>query len=174
MTVAQRRAWSEFGVDRRHWVVSGVFAVGGATYQATFAAEDEFDRFLDFLFSAPDKPETSRLYLHPNVTPLRAEDHLSNLRFQFDAEQGVGAAVLLVVDRDRGEVLSWMSAGDAGSHDVVLAHDSWNEHETRFPRESFVTIPELRQAVAQWAFGEVVPPRAVRWQSVPHGDVGWF
>lgn len=39
-----------------------------------------------------------------------------------------------------------------------LAHDSWNERETRFPPESFVTIAELRQAVLGWTFGERVPP----------------
>jgi hypothetical protein len=44
--------------------------------------------------------------------------------------------------------------------------------ETVFPPESFITIPELRKVVTQWAFGDVVPPPAARWIDMP--SVGWF
>jgi hypothetical protein len=38
----------------------------------------------------------------------------------------------------------------------------------------FVTIAELREVVLQWAFGDVLPPPAVQWVTVPHESVGWF
>ncbi|WP_166659443.1 Imm1 family immunity protein [Labedaea rhizosphaerae] len=166
----QRLTWTELGVDRPGWVVTGSFAAGGANYNATFFNVDELDRFLDFLFVSPHKPATSRLYLHPNVVPRRPEDQLSNLRFQFDVEHGVAAAVILVVAD--GDVLRWQTDGDSARPDVVLAHDSWNEHETLFPPESFITIAELRQAVVDWGFGEQVPPDAVRW--VRADGIDWF
>jgi hypothetical protein len=56
-----------------------------------------------------------------------------------------------------------MSEGNAPS-EGVLAHDSWNERETTFPPGSFVTTPELREAVLQWAFGAVVPPPVIGWR----------
>lgn len=173
MTVGLRRAWSDLGVDRRTWVVSGVFQVGGGTYEARFTGEAELVRFVDFLLAAPGVPATSRLYLHPDVVPARPEQQLSTLRFQFHAERGVAAAVLLVVDRERDAVLCWMSSGGAGDDDVVLAHDSWNQYETRFPPEAFITIAELRATVLQWAFGEMFPPSAVDWTEEPHQQIGW-
>jgi hypothetical protein len=44
--------------------------------------------------------------------------------------------------------------------------------ETALPPESFITVDQLRGVLDQWAFGETLPPPAVRWVSVP--DVGWF
>lgn len=162
-TVRRPGTWLDLGIDRRGWVVSGVFAVDGAGYEATFAGAAELGRFLDFVFAARVKPATTRLYLHPDEVPVRPEHQVSNLRFQFDPHHGVGAAVLLVVERAAGTVRSWRTAGDAGRPDVVLAHDSWNEHETLLPPESFVRIPRLRAAVIEWAFGDDVPPAAVSW-----------
>lgn len=164
--------WSDFGLDRRGWVVSGAFGIDGSTYQATFTAEAEFVRFLDFVLASPVKPATSRLYLHPNEVSANPEQQVSNLRFQFDPEHGVAAAVLLVMDRDHGGVLSWRTVGNAAGQDVVLAHDSWNEHETVLPPDSFVTIPRLRTAVTGWAFGDEVPPSAVAW--VEASGIDWF
>jgi hypothetical protein len=154
------------GIDRVGWVVSGVFAVDGPSYEATLAGEAELGRFLDFVLASPVKPVTTRLYLHPDEAPVRPEHHVSNLRFQFDPERQVAAAVLLVIDRSQQRVLSWRTVGDAGRPDVVLAHDSWNEHETRLPPESFVTTTQLRAAVLEWAFGEALPPTATRWAEV--------
>ena len=169
-SVESRLIWTELGVHRPGWVVTGSFAVGGANYHATFLNADELDRFLDFLFASPHKPATSRLFLHPNVVPRRTEDQLSNLRFQFDLEHGVAAAVLLVAVDD--EVLQWRTKGSSVHSGAVLAHDSWNEHETLFPPESFITMTELRQAVVDWGFGEQVPPDAVRW--VRTEGIDWF
>ncbi|TDV48994.1 hypothetical protein [Actinophytocola oryzae] len=57
---------------------------------------------------------------------------------------------------------------------VDLTHDAWNPHDRAFPAESFVTVDELRDVVRQWAFGDVLPPPAVPWVSVPHESVSWF
>jgi hypothetical protein len=174
MTRTARRpvTWSELGIDRRDWVVSGVFAVDGSSYEATFASETELGRFLDYTFTSPLKPATTRLYLHPDEVPARPERQVSNLRFQFDPVHQVAAAVLLVIDRAAGRLHAWRTVGDAGRPDVVLAHDSWNEHETRLPAESFITVPQLRATVMEWAFGDDVPPSAVSWIEVSGLD--WF
>jgi hypothetical protein len=171
LTAQQPRAWADFGVDRHGWVASGVFQVGAANYQCEFRAEPELRRFVDFLIASPVKPATSRLYLHQSVTPVRPEHHLSNLRFQFDAEHDAAAAVVLLIDHDH-ELLAWMTHGGTDRPDVTLAHDSWNEDETLFPPESYVSLAQLREVVAEWAFGELVPPRGVRWSAV--SDVTWF
>jgi hypothetical protein len=105
--------------------------------------------------------------------PVRPEHYLSNLRFQFDAEHDAAAAVLLLIDRNQDdELLTWMTRGEASRPGVVLAHDSWNEHETLFPPESHITLNQLRDVVTQWAYGELVPPSAVRWSAVD--GIGWF
>lgn len=165
-------AWSDLGVDRADCVVSGVFAVDGSHYEATFTSKAELGRFLDFALASPVKPATTRLYLHPDEVPPRPEHQVSNLRFQFDPDRRVAAAVLLVIDRSHHRLLSWRTVGEAGRPDVVLAHDSWNEHETRLPSESFITIPQLRAVVVEWAFGQTVPPAVVSWAAV--AGVDWF
>jgi hypothetical protein len=173
LTAQQPRAWADFGVNRHGWVASGVFQVGAANYQCEFRAEPELRRFVDFLMASPIKPATSRLYLHQSVTPVRPEHYLSNLRFQFDAENDVAAAVVLLIDRNHDdELLAWTTRGDAGRPDVTLAHDSWNEDETLFPPESYISLAQLREVVANWAYGELVPPEAVQWSAV--SDVTWF
>jgi hypothetical protein len=173
LTAQQSRAWTDFGVNRHEWVVSGVFQVGAASYQCEFRAEPELRRFMDFLIASPAKPATSRLYLHQSAIPVRPEHYLSNLRFQFDAEHDVAAAVVLLIDRDNDdELLAWMTHGDTGRPGATLAHDSWNEHETLFPPESYISLAQLREVVAEWAYGAVVPPGVVQWTAV--SDVTWF
>ena len=173
LTERQPRAWADFGVTPHGWVTSGVFQVGTANYQCEFRGEPELRRFMDFLLASPSKPATSRLYLHQSVTPVRPEHHLSNLRFQFDAEHDVAAAVLLLIDRNHdNELLTWMTRGDAGQPDVALAHDSWNADETQFPPESHISLSQLRELVTQWACGDLVPPTAVQWS--PVSDITWF
>jgi hypothetical protein len=155
--------------------VSGTFQVGSADYQTELRNEAELARFLDFLLAAPMKPATSRMYLHLSIYPLRPERYASNLRLQFDMQRQVAAAVLLAINRAHDQVLSWMTAGEGRRRDdreVVLAHDSWNEHETLFQPGSFITIPDLRRIVTEWAFGDVVPPLAVRWVDAP--GIGWL
>ncbi len=174
MTQAEQRAarWSDLGIDRAGCVVSGVFAVDGSTYEATFATAAELGRFLDFVLASRIKPATTRPYLHPDEVPTRPEHQVANLRFQFDPDHQVAAAVLLVIDRRNQQLLAWRTVGNAGRPDVVLAHDSWNEHETQLPPESFITVRQLRLAVMDWAFGEGVLPSTAHWVEV--AGVGWF
>jgi len=42
-----------------------------------------------------------------------------------------------------------------------------------FPQESFLPIAMLRDAVIQWAFGDVLPPLAVTWRHATEDEVGW-
>ena len=78
-----------------------------------------------------------------------------------------------MLDKD-GDIHQWMTEGDAGRDDVFLTHDSWNPKERQFPPESFITVAQLREAVAQWAFGDVFPPPAVRWRAATEDEVGWL
>jgi hypothetical protein len=174
--VTQPLVWSDLvrqsGLGECDWHVAGVFDSGAGSFSATFHSEPELARFLDFLFASPTKPATSRMYRRASIYPFKPDYDLSSLRFQFDAEHQVAAAVLLADDHQDDHVYQWMTCGDAGRSDVVLAHDSWNEHETLLPSESFVTIPRLRAAIAQWAFGEEIPPPSVTWTGTT--GIGWF
>jgi len=137
-----------------------------ATYSVSFVHEDGLVRCLDTMMSFPRKPATPRLSLRPDgYREKRPEWPVSAMRFDFDTEHAVAAAVLLALDRDAVSH-TWMTQGDA-------AHDSWDPDNKRFPPESFITIAELREIVVQWAFGDVLPPPATRWTTVPHEDVGW-
>jgi hypothetical protein len=170
-------AWSDLvrhsHLERCDWHVAGVFPSSSATYNATFRTEPELTRFLDFLFTAPEVFATSKLYRRAASQPYQPEHDLSGLRFQFDPRHHIAAAVVLADDHDADHLFRWVTRGDAGRSDVVLAHDSWNEHETIFPPESFITVAHLREVVVQWAFGEVLPPPAARWVQAPD-DVSWL
>lgn len=157
----------------KHWSpglhVSVGFQTSSVSCNLAASSERGLAQVLDVALTFPDEPSVVRLYLEPNAHP--APGQLSNLRFDFDGEHQVAAAVLIAVDSE-DRIYEWMTRGNAGRDDVLLAHDSWNVSETRFPREAFVTLAELREAVLQWAFGEgVFPPPAVRWAEAP--DVGW-
>jgi hypothetical protein len=175
-TVGRPVAWSDLvrasGLDPCGWHVAGEFTTGAASYGVTFHSESELARFLDFLFAAPDKPATSRLYRRASIYPFQPHYDLSNLRFQFDPQHQVAAAVVLAYGHQDDHLWQWRTRGNAGYPDVTLAHDSWNEHETVLPPESFITMPQLRTAVLEWAFGEQIPPLAVDW--TPTTGIGWF
>jgi hypothetical protein len=160
--------------DMHRLKASGVFQFSGATYSVAFRSEDGLLECLDTMMSLRRKPGTPRLYLQAeDYTPEGPEWPPSNLRFDFDRDRGVAAAVLLALDR-HNEIHTWMTRGDAARDDVVLTHDSWNPEERRFPPQSFITLAELRELVVQWAFGDVLPPPAVEWAVEPHDEVGWF
>jgi hypothetical protein len=172
-----RVAWSDLvrhsHLDRCGWHVTGAFQSGSTTYSGTFNTEAELTRFLDFLLASPEQFATSRMYRRAAIHPFKPEYDLSNLRFQFDPEHEVAAAALLADDHDEDRLYRWVTRGNAGRDDVVLAYDSWNQHETQFPPEAFITVRQLRDVVVQWAFGEVLPPPAVRWGDAPD-NLAWF
>jgi len=150
------------------------FQYSDAQYSVEFTTEAGLLRCLDTMMSFPRKSATPRLHLWAEgYKPRGPEWPPSNLRFDFDREHEVAAAVLLVLDRD-GDIHQWMTLGDAGRDDVFLTHDSWSPKERRFPPESFITVPQLRAAVAEWAFGDVFPPPAVRWRVASEDEVGWL
>jgi hypothetical protein len=151
----------------RRLEATGVFHLRGAVYTVTFETEPALASFLDLYLSSADDSKVARLHLTPQGTGLPA----ANLRFQINLANGVAAAVLIAMDAD-GRSHSWMTNGGMARVGVLLAHDTWHPGETALPPESFITVAQLRTVLAQWAFGEVLPPPAVDWVSVR--DVGWF
>lgn len=151
----------------RRLEATGVFHLRGAQYTVTFESQPALSTFLDLYLSNADDTKVARLHLTPQGTGLPA----ANLRFQLNLATQVAAAVLIAMDSD-GRSHSWMTNGGAARHGVVLAHDTWHPDETALPPESFITLAQLRTVLAQWAFGEMLPPPAVEW--VPVRDVGWF
>lgn len=155
-------------------VASAVFQFSGATYSVQFTNESGLLECLDLMTSRARKPETPRFTLRPRGwAPTGPELPPSNLRFDFDRERDVAAAVCLVSDRT-GNVHAWMTRGNAGRDDVMLTYDSWNPEDARFPPESFIALAQLRQLIVQWAFGDVLPPPAVEWTVEPPDEIGWF
>jgi hypothetical protein len=146
---------------------SGVFHLRGAVYTVTFENPAALGTFLDLYVAEADDTKVARLHLTAEGTGLPA----ANLRFHLSRAHQVAAAVLIAMDAD-GRRHSWMTHGDAGRANVLLAHDTWHPLETALPPESFISVPQLRTALSQWAFGETLPPPAVGWLSVR--DVGWF
>lgn len=159
--------------DDHELTASGVFQFQDATYQVSFTHEDGLLRCLDTMMSFPDKPATPRLSLRPaGYRGPRPEWPVSALRFDYDPAHQVAAVVVLALDRNAASHV-WMSRGPAGRADVVLTHDTWDAENKRFPPEAFISLPRLRTVIAQWAFGEVLPPPAISWTAVAHETVGW-
>jgi hypothetical protein len=146
---------------------SGVFHLRGAVCTVTFESPAGLAAFLELYLAEADDTKVARLHLTPQGTGLPA----ANLRFQLSHAHRVAAAVLIAMDAD-GRSHSWMTHGEAGPANVLLAHDTWYPAETALPPESCIGVADLRTVLAQWAFGETLPPPAVRWVSVR--DVGWF
>lgn len=155
------------GPADRQLQASGVFYVDDAVCNVTFSDERGLSTFMDFYLAHGDSDVVARLYL----TPQGEKFPSANLRFQFDRDHQVAAAVLIAVDRD-DQQYSWMTSGTAGRDDVTLAHDTWNPGDTRMPPEAFITVPDLRATLAQWVVGDLLPPSPAQWVEVP--DVRWF
>lgn len=155
------------GPEHRQLECSGFFYLNGARYGVTFTDEHGVATFLDLYLTEGDDQVVARMYLK-----YQGEDFpVGNLRFQFNAEHQVAAAVIQAVDKEQN-LYSFMTRGDASRSDVILAHDSWNPNETIMPPESFITVPQLRDVVTQWVTQDKLPPPAVPWTAV--SEVGWF
>jgi hypothetical protein len=119
--------------DKYEIAASGVFQFDDATFSVKFKSESGLLDCLDMMMSRPDKPEKPRLYLEAmGYTPPTPEWPPSNLRFDYDREHNVAAAVLLALDKNN-EIHTWMTRGDTGGDDVLLTHDSWNPKGAAFP-----------------------------------------
>lgn len=165
-TTNQLRKPELAGPESRYLQATATFYLRGAVHTVTFENEHGLTVALDLLAAEGDDTMVAQLYL----TPQGETAPSANLRFQFNREHRVAAAVLVALDKHRN-LYSWMTHGDAGRNDVTLVHDPWNPGDTALPPESFITLPELRPAITEWAFGDVLPPPSLRWTSVP--DVGW-
>lgn len=131
-------------------------------------------RYLDNLISSAVKTSPVHLYLIPVGYRIELPEFPpSNLHFDIDQEHRVAAASLAVWDK-HDDVRQWMTVGDAGRDDVLLTQDASNPDVKRFPSESFVSIPQLRQLVVQWAFDDLLPPAAAQWRPTSEREVGWF
>ncbi|TDQ01278.1 hypothetical protein [Labedaea rhizosphaerae] len=159
--------------DRYELRASGLFAFPDAAYNVTFVNEEGVRRCLDVMLAFPDKPATPRFVLRPEgYRDERPEWPVCTLRFDYDIEHQVAAAVMLTLDKD-ANTHPWMSQGTVGRDDVELTYDSWAPQERPFPPESLITIAELREVVVQWAFGDALPPAAIAWAAVDPDLVGW-
>ncbi len=135
---------------------------------------------LDFLLDTVLRPaartSTVSMYLMPYPNrhiPSSSNDWpSSNLIFDVDQEHQVAAAGLLTLERgEQGH--QWMSVGESGRDDVALEMDPTEPGSHVFPSSSFITLPQLRQVVTEWAFGEVLPPPSIQWREA--GDeVRWL
>jgi Immunity protein Imm1 len=155
-------------------VVVGHQVVGGRVSSREVPDSSALARFLDEVSGAVASA-TAWLELRASgYTPrtLPIEFPPSHFQFGVDAVRHVAAAAVLVVDR-AGASHQWLSQGSAGHSDAVLVADPWNP-VTRFPRESAITPAELRRAAAEWAFGEVFPPPAIRWRDASEDEIGWI
>jgi len=151
------------------WPASGAPQnIPGAIYQVTFKDEHGLSAFLDFYLAEGNDSTVARLHL--KAKRAGAELPSANLRFQFNREHQVAAAVVVAAGREANH--HWMTRGNSGREDVSLSHDSWDPDDNLFPLESFITVAELREVVTQWVFGDVLPPPAVQWTRVP--DIKWL
>ena len=71
-----------------------------------------------------------------------------------------------------GQVTYSAGADIAVTPRVTLAHDSWHEHGTLFPPESFITGAQLTATVTEWAFGDQLPPSVTSWTETT--GISWF
>jgi len=155
-------------------VPSGRFYVKGSSFGAYLVNQDGLNYFMDLVLHSSVRTSTVCLSLKPEGhKPTGPEFPPSNFQFDVDQEHEVAAAATLVFDKD-GLSHQWLAQGDAGRDDVTLVQDPWNPTFSQFPREAFITVPQLREAVTQWAFGDVFPPPAIRWRVASEGEVGWL
>ena len=136
---------------------------------------------LDFLFGLvldpAVEPTTVSMYLMPRdhrpAEPFPPEFPPSNLLFGLDSAHEVAAVALLAFDRD-GRSHQWLSRGDAWHADVArLAMDPANADVTPFPRDAYITLPQLRAVVTDWAWGTALPPSGADWRPATDREVGW-
>jgi len=152
--------------------VVGHQIVGGQADSRDVGDSSALASFLDDVAGASTTAwlELRALGYTPRALPI--EFPPSHFQFAVDAVLHVAAAAVLVVDRD-GVSHQWLSRGASERRDAVLVADPWNP-VTRFPGESAITLAELRRAADQWAFGEVLPPPAIRWRDASEEEIGWI
>jgi hypothetical protein len=154
------------GPEERHLQATGVFYLRDAVHDVSFENAGGVVTLLGLLEAEGDDTMVHGLHL----TPQGETEPSANLRFQFNREHNVAAAVLVALDKRR-RLYSWRTKGTAGRDDVTLVNDSWNPGDTVLPPESFIARSKLRPVVVEFAVDNVLPPSSVEWANVP--DVGW-
>lgn len=132
---------------------------------------------LDALLDPTAAPTTASLKLTPRIyrpeksVPL--EFPPSNLLVGIDQGHGLAAVALLAFDRHHNSH-QWLPRGDAWHEDVTaLAMDPANADNSPFPREAYITVPQLRKVVHGWAWGAELPPAGVVWRPATENEVSW-
>lgn len=156
---------------------SAAFDLGHSTVSMNVRDPAGLDFLLGLVFGPAAGPTTVSLHLKPRdhrpAESFPPEFPPSNLLFGVDAAYRVAAVALLAFDRD-GRSHQWLSRGDAWHADAArLAMDPANADATPFPRDAYVTLPPLRAAVRDWAWGTVLPPAGVSWRPASEHEVGW-
>lgn len=139
------------------------------------------DKGLDLLFRYVLNPEleptTGSMSLIPrDYRPdglAKPEFPPSNLYFSVDVDHGVAAVALLAFDRDEHSH-QWLPRGHAWRPDVAdLAMDHTIPSDTPFSRDAYITVDQLREVVAAWAWGAELPPAGVEWREASDREVRW-
>jgi hypothetical protein len=160
-------------IDGQNLRASGTFQFHDVTYEVTFTTVQGLTRCIDIMFGYGEKSFVVRLYLKS----INADWPSANMRFDYDLEHQVAAGSLTALDVS--EILyGWETVGNAGRDDIFLTGDSWNPDERRYSPSAFVPPPAMRQAVAEFTFGEELPPLAMTMYAhtiseVRDGAMGW-
>jgi hypothetical protein len=132
---------------------------------------------LDSLLDPTAAPTTASLVLKPRA--YRPEELSppefppSNLLVGVDQKRGAAAVALLAFDRYH-QSHQWLPRGNAWRADVAaLAMDPANAEDTQFPREAYITVPQLRKVVSGWAWDAELPPAGVQWRRATEREVRW-
>jgi hypothetical protein len=158
-------------------IPTAAFELRGATVSMTMHDADGVSFLLDCLLDPAAAPTTVSLHLRPrDYRPedlQTAEFPPSNLVLGIDQRHGVAAAALLAFDRDHRSH-QWLPQGDAWRDGVAtLVMDPAGPADSLFPREAYVSVPQLREIVTQWAWGTELPPAGVRWRVATEREVRW-
>jgi len=154
-------------------IPSDRYYLNGTRFSAHIVDDNGLEYFLESLLNCPMKTSTVCMYLKPeDYQPQEPEWPPSNMYFDVDRERQLAAIALLAFDK-QGNSHQWLTQGEAGRDDVTLIMDPWNPEFKRFPTESVITIAQLRGAVREWAFGDILPPPSLNWRSASEAEVGW-
>ena len=158
-------------------IPSAVFTLHQATVSMRLHAVRGLEYLLDTLLDRDAAPVTASLVLTPHTYCSQElsppEFPPSNLLVGVDQEHAVAAVALLAFDQ-RHHSHQWLPQGNAWHQDVAaLVMDPANAEDAVFPREAYITTAQLRAVVADWAWGDQLPPAGVRWRPATEREVRW-
>lgn len=132
---------------------------------------DGMDFLLDTLLSPNAEPVTVSLSL--KQAGEERKQGPANLYFSVNQQANVAAAALVAADNNRTGH-QWYTSGNAWTPtSPVLAEDPHIPYDTPFPTSAYVTIEQLRPAVHEFAWGNMLPPPSMEWTTVSEADIRW-